>query len=281
MKATELLKKQHREVRQLFRELKKTNAATGRRKTMEEIADQLGMHMKIEEERFYPAVRELGTKKAEKLVPEAYEEHHVVSLVLSELPKVDPNDERFEAKMTVLEELIEHHVEEEEKEMFKMAERLGDEELEELGKQMESAGGQGGRGMSRKATASAAAIAFALIMGVAQAPLAADPATTEEAAQQPADNSGRNVRDRDDRTLTPMDQSENEQDIAITQKIRKQVVDDDSLSMMAHNVKIITANGVVTLRGPVKSQTEKDRIAATAEKVAGANKVQNQLEIAQ
>jgi hemerythrin-like domain-containing protein len=71
------------------------------------------------------------------MVNEAYEEHHVVKLVLAEMPQVNPEDERFEAKMTVLSELVEHHVEEEEKEMFKLAQKLGKEELDELGEQME------------------------------------------------------------------------------------------------------------------------------------------------
>jgi hemerythrin-like domain-containing protein len=92
--------------------------------------------MQIEEKVFYPAVKELDTKKAEEMVLEAYEEHGVVKLVLAELPKVDPDDERFEAKMTVLEELIEHHVEEEEEEMFPLAEKLGDAVLEDVSKRM-------------------------------------------------------------------------------------------------------------------------------------------------
>jgi hypothetical protein len=71
------------------------------------------------------------------MVMEAYEEHHVVKLVLAELPRVNPEDERFEAKMTVLSELVMHHVEEEEKEMFKLAQKLGRNELESLGEQME------------------------------------------------------------------------------------------------------------------------------------------------
>jgi hypothetical protein len=80
------------------------------------------------------------------MVNEAYEEHHVVKLVLAELPQVDVEDERFEAKMTVLSELIEHHVEEEEDEMFKSAEKLGAERLRELGAQMEAAAGGAPRG---------------------------------------------------------------------------------------------------------------------------------------
>ena len=137
MNATTLLKRQHKEVRTLFKQIEKTEDARGRRQLMGEITSGLEAHTIIEEELFYPAMREIETKKAEEMVNEAYEEHHVVKLVLQELPKVDPEDERFEAKMTVLSELVEHHVEEEEGEMFKMAKKLGDEELEELGTRME------------------------------------------------------------------------------------------------------------------------------------------------
>jgi hemerythrin-like domain-containing protein len=108
-----------------------------RRQLMMEVARNLESHATIEEEIFYPAVREVDSRKAEEMVLEAYEEHHVVKLLLAELPRVNPEDERFEAKMTVLSELVEHHVEEEEKEMFKLAQKLGREELEELGEQME------------------------------------------------------------------------------------------------------------------------------------------------
>jgi len=137
MKATELLKKQHREVKALFGQARKANSGA-RREVVDEITEKLRAHMEIEESIFYPAVREIATKKTDEIVPEAYEEHHVVKLVLDELPGVDLEDEQFEAKMTVLEELIEHHVEEEEKEMFKVAEKLGDERLRALGEEMDS-----------------------------------------------------------------------------------------------------------------------------------------------
>ncbi len=140
MKATELLKKQHKAVKKLFGELKKLEGAA-RRPVMEQISQDLAHHMAIEEEIFYPAVRELDTKQTDQMIPEAYEEHHVVKLVLAEIPRVDPEDERFEAKMTVLQELIEHHVEEEEDEMFTTAERLGDGRLKTLGAQMEASHG--------------------------------------------------------------------------------------------------------------------------------------------
>ncbi len=100
------------------------------------------------------------------------------------------------------------------------------------------------------------------------------------AADYPADNSGKNVRDRQDSSRTPGDQSNNKSDLAITQAIRKAVVADKALSTNAHNVKIITANGVVTLRGPVSSPEEKETIAAKARQVAGVKSVDNKLEIA-
>lgn len=137
MKATDLLKKQHKEVKALFKEIEDAESERERRRLMNEIATALEGHTVIEEEMFYPAVRGIETQKAEEMVLEAFEEHHVVKLVLAEMPNVDPEDERFVAKMTVLSELVEHHADEEEKEMFKLAQKLGKDELEALGKQME------------------------------------------------------------------------------------------------------------------------------------------------
>lgn len=140
MKATELLKRQHREVESLFKEALGTDDPGKREELVGEIADRLRAHTTIEEEIFYPAYREgAGTKKGEERVLEAYEEHHVVKLVLEELPEIDPDAETFKAKITVLKELVEHHVEEEEEEMFPDAEKkLGQQQLDELAAEMES-----------------------------------------------------------------------------------------------------------------------------------------------
>jgi hypothetical protein len=146
---TQLLKQQHREVESLFQKLERTEDPNTCRSLLEEIQAKLELHMRIEEEIFYPAVRGLETKKSEETIHEAYEEHHVVKLVLAELPDSDPDDERFHAKMTVLSELIEHHVEEEEKEMFKMARRLGAAQLEELGERMSAVAGEQDNGAVR------------------------------------------------------------------------------------------------------------------------------------
>jgi hemerythrin-like domain-containing protein len=137
MKATELLKKQHREVRSLFKKIEGTEDGGERRELLDQITDALKAHTELEESVFYPAIRESGAKKAEEMVLEAFEEHHVVDLVLAEAPDLDPEAESFAAKMTVLKELVEHHIEEEEKEMFPLASKLGQDEREELGRRLQ------------------------------------------------------------------------------------------------------------------------------------------------
>jgi hyperosmotically inducible periplasmic protein len=109
---------------------------------------------------------------------------------------------------------------------------------------------------------------------------AGDRATTAAEAQYPADDTGRNTRDRDGTTLTADEQSNSKGDVEITRQIRQAIVKDDSLSTSAHNVKIITNGGVVTLRGPVASAEEKTMVAKKAEKINGVDKVDNQLEVA-
>ena len=98
-------------------------------------------------------------------------------------------------------------------------------------------------------------------------------------AQTAPDNTGRNVRDRSGAALTPGDQSERPADRRLTQQIRKAIMADKSLSMTAKNVKVITVNGTVTLRGPVQSLREKEAIEAKAHQRAGATNVENQLEV--
>jgi hyperosmotically inducible periplasmic protein len=124
-----------------------------------------------------------------------------------------------------------------------------------------------------------AILAIAIGGGSATRTSATDPSTKGKVAESAPDDTGRSVRDRGE-TLTSGDQSETEADRTLTQKIRQAVMADDSLSMTAHNIKIITVDGVVTLRGPVKSDDERQKIAAEADQVAGAGKVQNHLEVA-
>ena len=99
------------------------------------------------------------------------------------------------------------------------------------------------------------------------------------AATSELENTEINVRDKDNATLTPEDQKETKKDIKITAHIRKAVVKDKSLSMDAHNAKIITRSGVVTLRGPVANESESKKLEKIAKKTHGVVKVDNQLEI--
>lgn len=101
----------------------------------------------------------------------------------------------------------------------------------------------------------------------------------QEATPVAPDNSAVNTRDRDSGAMTAGEQSNSKGDVELTRKIRQAVVADHSLSVIAHNVKIITADGSVTLRGPVQTEGEKAAIASKAEAIAGADKVNNQLEV--
>ncbi|HEX2879392.1 MAG TPA: BON domain-containing protein [Polyangiaceae bacterium] len=101
-----------------------------------------------------------------------------------------------------------------------------------------------------------------------------------EISKAAADNTKVNERDRNADTLTPGDQGESDADRTITQRVRQAVVARDGLSVTAQNVKIITIDGVVTLRGPVKDAQERSTIAALAQGVDGVKRVDNQLEIA-
>ncbi len=139
MKATDLLESHHKEVKKLFNALEKSDDRRERRKLLTTIASKLAAHMVIEQEIFYPAfAKRLGDKDMD-IVAEAFEEHGVASLQLTRVLESKAGDVTFKAKAKVLQELIEHHIEEEEGEMFRKARRAFDaSELEELGEQMEA-----------------------------------------------------------------------------------------------------------------------------------------------
>jgi hyperosmotically inducible protein len=121
-------------------------------------------------------------------------------------------------------------------------------------------------------------IALTLVLGSAL--LSFGPvAMAQNASAVAPDNSAVNVRDRNQNAMTADQQANAKTDVELTREIRRSVVKDQSLSMMAHNVKIVTANGNVTLRGPVKTEDEKNEIASKAQAIAGADKVDNQLEV--
>ena len=109
---------------------------------------------------------------------------------------------------------------------------------------------------------------------------ASEPAATEKPMVRDGDasNTGINKRDRDDRTLTPMDQMENESDLKITQEIRQALMKGE-FSMDAQNIKVITRNGAVTLRGPVETAAELEKISALVKAMPGIKSIDNQLEV--
>ena len=134
MKATELLEKQHRKVEAIFKKLESGRSDPA--PLLKELADSLAAHMAIEQDIFYPAIRSTN----EDLVGESFEEHAVAELALKRLLSVAPSADSFDAKVTTLKELIQHHVKEEEEELFPSVEKkLGVERLESLGKEMKTA----------------------------------------------------------------------------------------------------------------------------------------------
>jgi hypothetical protein len=132
-----LLKADHDEVKELLDRLsrKTERAEVTRTEGFAELKEKLTIHETIEEEILYPALKEFA--KTKDITLEAYEEHHVVDLVMAELGETPVTDEKWEAKLTVAKENVEHHIEEEENEMFKQARQVMDEsELAELGDRM-------------------------------------------------------------------------------------------------------------------------------------------------
>jgi len=104
-------------------------------------------------------------------------------------------------------------------------------------------------------------------------------ADTNSASYKPADNTGRNVRDRSDAALTPGDQGNNQSDLDLTRSIRRAISTNDQFSALAKNVKVITANGKVTLRGPVENQQEKQSVESAAKSAAPGATIDNQLDV--
>jgi hyperosmotically inducible periplasmic protein len=121
-------------------------------------------------------------------------------------------------------------------------------------------------------------VGIIIVLGCSQTDTSHDSPAPVRTSATSADNSNINVRDRSSATTTPLDQGESQQDIATTADVRKQVIA-AGLSTDAENTKIITRDGKVTLRGPVQNAQEKLRIVQIAATVAGADNVDDQLEI--
>lgn len=135
MNAIDLLARQHREVKALFARYEKASSLDAKRRLFEQIADDLAVHAAIEEKHFYPATKSART---DDLLQEAVEEHLQAKRLIADLLEMEVDDSQFDAKMGVLKEEIEHHVEEEESELFPQVKKLlADDELEDLGIVME------------------------------------------------------------------------------------------------------------------------------------------------
>jgi hemerythrin-like domain-containing protein len=139
MDALTLLRKDHDKVKSLLRELEPTTerAVKTRSELFSRLKSELTVHEIIEEEIFYPTLKQ--HPKAREIVLEGYEEHDVVDTLMGELEALDVDDETWGPKARVMIENIEHHIEEEEGDMFKKARQVFDrDELEQLGKAMET-----------------------------------------------------------------------------------------------------------------------------------------------
>lgn len=140
MNAIQLLKDDHKKLKGLLNELVKTTTRADKKRMqlLEKIEQELRVHTRIEEEIFYPAFKKAGNSAHAKIYFEALEEHRAVEdLVLPDLKKTDRGSENFSGRAKVLKELVEHHADEEEKDMFKKAEQsMAKDELNALGEQM-------------------------------------------------------------------------------------------------------------------------------------------------
>lgn len=138
MNAIDMLKADHKKVKKLFREYQAAGDRAYQKKKgiAEEVFTEITVHSTLEEELFYPVMKERTDENGKDLVAESFEEHHVVAILIEELKALDPKDERYDAKFSVLMENIEHHIEEEEGELFPEAEEVLGNAMERLGTQM-------------------------------------------------------------------------------------------------------------------------------------------------
>jgi len=133
-----VLKEDHKQVRKLFKQFQQAgeDAKDQKGKLVQQILEALTVHTYLENEVMYPEVRNLVPDLEDDIL-ESYEEHHVADVLCFELSMLSPDDERFDAKTTVLIESVSHHIEEEEQEWFpKVREALGRKQLQELGARM-------------------------------------------------------------------------------------------------------------------------------------------------
>ena len=138
MNAFQLLKEDHQKVSGLFQQLEPTTERAEKTRTelFAKLQQELDIHAQIEESIFYPSIKQAAETR--EIVLEGFEEHHVVKMLLKELESLPVDTEQWTAKLKVLKENVEHHVEEEEGEMFQKARQvLSEDDINRLGAQME------------------------------------------------------------------------------------------------------------------------------------------------
>jgi hemerythrin superfamily protein len=135
MDVLKFLKDDHDEVKGVFKKLEKAKGAEAKR-LWDQLGSMLNLHEEMEETYFYPRLKEAA--KTEDLVLEGYQEHHVLDVLMSEISQLEPSDEAWEPKVKVLQENTEHHIEEEEGELFPKVHKIWDADMRaEVGKQMQ------------------------------------------------------------------------------------------------------------------------------------------------
>ena len=135
MNAIQLLKEDHDNVKELFKKFEDANKRTKQR-ILEQIINELETHTHLEEEIFYPAVMDGTEEEGQDMVYESIEEHRLVDFMIERIREVESDDESFESKVKVLQELVEHHIQDEEKEMFPLVKKQMKDELDRLGDEM-------------------------------------------------------------------------------------------------------------------------------------------------
>jgi hemerythrin-like domain-containing protein len=134
-----LLKDDHKKVKGLFEEFEALGdrAHKQKRELVDKALQELEVHTQIEEEIFYPAVKESAAKEGRELIVEAYEEHGVVKRLMEEIKELEPEDEKYSAKFKVIQDSVKHHIKEEENELFPQAKKALGSQADEIGDRME------------------------------------------------------------------------------------------------------------------------------------------------
>jgi hemerythrin superfamily protein len=139
LNALDLIKDDHDRLKKMFKRALDTDEPAARAALLQDIRAELLAHERVEEDLFYPALR-AASEKAKDIVLEGYEEHHVIDTILDEMFDVPEDTDQWQAKLKVLQENLEHHIDEEEGEMFQRAKKsLSRDALEELGRKMQQA----------------------------------------------------------------------------------------------------------------------------------------------